>query len=128
MAADKKKIDKNRRLDGAHYEEVAARYYEELGYTTLERNWQAGHREIDLIVKNDTSLIFVEVKGGRPEYMGHPAYRIDERKRKLLTEAAEKYLAEHDTSGLDVLFDALIIVRTSAGEKIERYANAFDVT
>lgn len=128
MAADKKKIDKNRRLDGAHYEEVAARYYEELGYTTLERNWQAGHREIDLIVKNDTSLIFVEVKGGRLEYIGHPAYRIDERKRKLLTEAAEKYLSEHDTSGLDVLFDALIIVRTSAGEKIERYANAFDVT
>ena len=128
MVAENKNTGKNRRLDGAHYEEVAARYYEGLGYIMLESNWQAGHREIDLIVKNDTSLIFVEVKGGGDEYMGHPAFRIDERKRKLLIEAAEKYLAEHDTSGLDVLFDALVVVRTSAGEKIERYANAFDVT
>ncbi|MFQ5608177.1 MAG: YraN family protein [Candidatus Zixiibacteriota bacterium] len=126
MAKDEQKTGANRRKNGAHYETVALRYYEALGYEILERNWQAGHREIDLIIKNDTSLVFVEVKGGRVEFMGHPAYRIDERKKKLLTEAAEAYLAQRPDEGLDVFFDALVVVRSDAGEKIERYTNAFD--
>ena len=46
---------------------------------------------------------------------------------KFLIEAAEKYLSEHDTEGLDLSFEALVVVRTRAGEKIERYTNAFAV-
>jgi len=126
MNTDKNKSPKpNRRRDGYHYEDIAERYYKKLGYETLERNYQAGHREIDLIVRNATTLIFVEVKGGRSEFMGHPSYRVDERKRRFLIEAAQEYLGGHDVDGLDLSFDVLTVTRDSSGERIERYENAF---
>ncbi|MBN4056701.1 YraN family protein [bacterium AH-315-J21] len=125
----KKDVDKsigaNRRRDGYHYEEVAARYYQDLGYEIVARNYQAGHREIDLIVRNTEALIFVEVKGGGAEFMGHPSHRVDQRKQKLLIAAAQQYLAQNDVNGLDLCFDVLTVTRTRAGEQIERYANAF---
>ncbi|HSG99848.1 MAG TPA: YraN family protein, partial [candidate division Zixibacteria bacterium] len=105
-------------------EETAAKYYTELGYTIRERNWQAGHREIDLIVENDQRLIFVEVKGGRDDFMGHPAHRVDERKQRLLIEAAQAYLAAHDPGARDVQFDVLIVLRTENDTRIERLENA----
>ncbi len=120
-----KKLGANRRRDGYHYEEVAARYYRGLGYEIVARNYQAGHREIDLIVQDDKALIFVEVKGGRTEFMGHPSHRVDKRKQKLLIEAAQEYLAKHEVDGLDLCFDVLTVTRDQTGEKIERYANAF---
>jgi len=126
MNADKNKSSKpNRRRDGYHYEDIAERYYKKLGYEILERNYQAGHREIDLIVHNATTLIFVEVKGGRSEFMGHPSYRVDERKQRFLIEAAQEYLGGHDVDGLDLSFDVLTVTRDSSGERIERYENAF---
>jgi putative endonuclease len=121
--SDKKTLGANRRRDGYHYEEVAARYYQELGYEIVARNYQAGHREIDLIVRDARALIFVEVKGGRAEFMGHPSHRVDERKQKLLIEAAQEYLAKHEVDGLDLSFDVLTVTRNRAGEKIERYEN-----
>lgn len=114
----------NRRRDGYHYEETAARYYADLGYTIHERNWQAGHREIDLIVENDQRLIFVEVKGGRDNFMGHPAHRVDKRKQRLLIEAAQAYLVAHNPGSRDVQFDVLIVLRTESGARIERLENA----
>ncbi len=120
---DKKNLGANRRRDGYHYEEVAARYYQGLGYEIVARNYQAGHREIDLIVQNSEALIFVEVKGGRVEFMGHPSHRVDERKQKLLIKAAQEYLSKHDVDGLDLSFDVLTVTLDRAGEKIERYEN-----
>jgi len=126
MSSDKNKSSKpNRRRDGSRYEDIAERYYKSLGYETLERNYQAGHREIDLIVRNDTELIFVEVKGGGSAFMGHPSYRVDERKRRFLIEAAQEYLGGHDVDGLDLSFDVLTVTRDDSGEQIERYKNAF---
>lgn len=117
----------NRRQSGYHYEEVAARYYQSLGFEELERNWQASHKEIDLIVRNDSRLVFVEVKGGGVEFAGHPAYRVDERKRRMLLEAAECFLASHDPGNRDICFDVLVVLRTKSGEEIERFENAITV-
>ena len=114
----------NRRENGRRYEEVAAKYYQGLGFQELERNWQAGHREIDLIIQNDSRLVFVEVKGGGVEFAGNPVYRVDKRKRRLLQEAAECYLASHNPGERDMCFDVLVVLRTRAAEKIERFENA----
>ena len=103
------------------------RYYTDLGFEVLERNWQDSHREIDLIVRNDSYLIFVEVKGGSDGFMGHPAWRIDKRKQRRLLQAAQSYLQKHDPGARDVRFDALIVLRTDTGEKIELLENAITV-
>ncbi len=78
-------------------EDEAARYYEAEGYTVIGRNVHISHNEIDLIVQNETHIVFVEVKtrhsipGIRSRY-GRPADAVDRAKRARTVEAVEAYL------------------------------------
>lgn len=47
---------------GTAGENAALKYYEKNGFTLVERNFQTRYGEIDLIVKNERTLVFVEVK------------------------------------------------------------------
>lgn len=111
---------------GKHYEDMATLYYQELGYDVLERNWRAKRFEIDLIIENQTEIIFVEVKGGKPDYMGHPVHRVDKKKQERLLQAAETYLSIKPCGRKDVRFDVLTVSDTSSGQEIERFENAFE--
>ena len=117
---------------GARFESIAAKYYENLGYKILARNWRSGRLEIDLVISRGTRVRFVEVKGGKTDLMGHPAYRVDSRKREKLIRAAQAFLQtrneESADSQWDYAFEALIIMRTITGIVIERFEDAFGVT
>lgn len=81
-------------------EESAALYLESRGYRILGRNVYIGHREIDLIAENDTSLVFAEVKmrhayPDAPDCYGTPADRVDSRKQQNLIAAADAYLQSY---------------------------------
>ena len=41
---------------GRMFEKLAAKYLVENGFEILESNWQAGHKEIDIIVQKDGFL------------------------------------------------------------------------
>ena len=77
--------------------------YADMGFTVEARNLHMSHNEIDLILKNDTHLVFVEVKtrhavpGIRSRY-GRPADAVNKAKRTRTVEAAQAYLREHPTS------------------------------
>ncbi|MCK4657443.1 MAG: YraN family protein, partial [candidate division Zixibacteria bacterium] len=53
-------------------EKLAAGYLESQGFDILERNFRVGHKEIDIIAKDDKTVVFVEVKGVRQLGFGHP--------------------------------------------------------
>ena len=76
-------------------EDRAARYFEQLGFTVLARNWRSRAGEIDLIVADATSVVVVEVKTRRDEGFGHPFEAIDARKRVRLWRLAVAWAAEH---------------------------------
>lgn len=83
-------------------EDAVVRRYAELGFTVEARNLHVSHNEIDLVLKNDTHLIFVEVKtrhavpGVRSRF-GRPADAVNKAKRTRTVEAAKTYLREHPT-------------------------------
>ena len=83
-------------------EDDVVRRYAELGFTVEARNLHVSHNEIDLVLKNDTHLIFVEVKtrhavpGVRSRF-GRPADAVNKAKRTRTVEAAKTYLREHPT-------------------------------
>ena len=106
---------------GRQYEQYAAEFYENHGFQILERNYRAGSREIDLIVRRENLIVFVEVKASRTKRFGHPAEWVDSRKRTHLIAAARQYRSTHDTSGCDLRFD---LVAFSEGN-LEHYPNAF---
>lgn len=81
-------------------EESAALYLEKNGYTILARNLHIGHLEIDIIAKNDTHLVFAEVKtrraypGVATKY-GRPADAVNSKKQTHLMNAVRQYLYAH---------------------------------
>lgn len=114
---------KKRRLKiGRSFEKQAALFFEHNGYTILQRNWQAGHKEIDIIVRKDDLIVFVEVKSAASGKFGHPVERIDRRKVANLTAAARRYISENNIEGCDLRFDVV----TFLDGKLEYFPNAFE--
>jgi putative endonuclease len=76
-------------------EDRAARYFSDLGYTILARNWRCRAGEIDLVVADARTVVVVEVKTRRGVDFGHPFEAIDARKRARLWRLAAAWAAEH---------------------------------
>lgn len=99
MTPDKKP---DRQLIGRMGEDAAISKYAEMGYTLVARNLHMSHNELDLVLRNETSLVFVEVKarhavlGVRNGY-GRPAAAVNKAKRARTVEAAKAYLRAHPT-------------------------------
>ena len=62
---------------GLGYEKAAEKLFSAQGFEIIERNWRAGHKEIDLIVRKNNLIVFVEVKSSRSEKYGHPIYLLE---------------------------------------------------
>jgi len=107
---------------GRRYERLAADFYRSKGFEVLQQNYRDGSREIDLIVRMGDLVVFVEVKAARSGSFGHPAERIDQRKIRHLTRAAQRYVENEGVSGCDLRFD---LVAFSDG-RLEHYPNAFE--
>jgi uncharacterized protein (TIGR00252 family) len=79
--------------------------------------------EIDLVMRDGATLVFVEVRYRRSDRFGAPAETVDRRKQQRLTAAANHYLQAHPTV-LPCRFD---VVAVSGGDRIEWIKNAFAV-
>ncbi len=106
---------------GIRGEEIAADYLRKQKYQILHRNLKLSHLEIDLVCRHGDCLVFVEVKYSRTDRFGHPATWINDRKKERLKRAAQLYIEEHGSGGLDIRFDAVTIHK----DRIEHYQNAF---
>lgn len=107
---------------GRSFEELAAEFFTSKGFDILERNWQAGHKEIDLIIRRDNLIVFVEVKSSSTDKFGHPAERVDKRKITNLTKAAHQYVTEKKIDDCDLRFDVV----TFFDGQLEHFPNAFE--
>jgi putative endonuclease len=106
---------------GRGFEMRAGEYFTERQFTILDRNWQAGHKEIDLVVRKDDLVVFVEVKSASGRKFGHPIERVDQRKVRLLTSAAREYLQTHNLDKCDFRFDVVTFLEGV----IEHFPGAF---
>jgi len=97
------------RLSGAGGEHVAETYLAERGAQVLERNYKAAGGEIDLIVRMDGRIVFVEVKARSSERYGMPGGAITPGKIQRVRRAATVYLKEHGGLQQAVRFDAVLV-------------------
>ena len=110
---------------GKEGELIAINYLKEKGYTILEKNWRWQKAEVDIIAKQDQTLVFVEVKARETDYFGNPADAVNSKKEQLLKDAAEAYLEQ---TGLEneVRFDIVSIVQAKGKKpRIEHIIEAF---
>lgn len=80
---------------GDHFEGVAARYLTSRGVTIVERNVYNRGGEIDLIGRDQNTLVFFEVRYRGAGSLTDPASSITYPKQKRLLKAAAFYLHRH---------------------------------
>ncbi len=107
---------------------MAADLLQQAGMSILERNWRAGHKEIDLIAEDGDVVVFVEVKTRRRRSFGGPLAAISRRKRRRLTIAAELFLARKRWSNRPCRFDVVAVVVANGEVDVEHVRGAFDAT
>lgn len=124
----------SQRLGRMGEEAVMVRYIR-AGFTLIGRNVRQYPNEIDLILSNDTHLVFVEVKcrhavpGVRSRY-GRPADAVNQTKRAHVIEAAKAYLRAHPTTlqpRIDVaeVYVSRRVDGTEEVTKVHIFPNAF---
>ena len=110
---------------GALGEQIAVDYLIERGYQIIERNWSNGHKEIDIVAKDDDTIVIVEVKTRRSTYLVEPETAVDVFKQRNLIWAANSFVNRFQYDN-DVRFDIISIVIDRNNEKrIEHIEDAF---
>lgn len=77
---------------GEKAERLAERHLRGKGLRFCARNYRSPFGEIDLIMRDGTTLVFIEVRQRSNPYFGSGADSIDHRKRLRLQRTAEHYL------------------------------------
>ena len=112
----------NKRKIGKDYEDMAASFLESRGYEILERNFTARRGEIDLIARDGSDLVFIEVKYRSDDRMGDPIEAVDEKKQRHLRITASYYLLKKSLpEDTPCRFDVVGIM----GRNIRLVRNAF---
>jgi putative endonuclease len=78
---------------GAQAEAAAARYLQQRGLQLLTRNYRSRFGEIDLILQDRETLVFVEVRMRSGNAFGGAAASVDAHKQSKLVRTAQHYLA-----------------------------------
>ena len=114
----------NKKDFGNKGEESAASFLCGKGFTIIGRNVHVGHYEFDIIAKNDTHIVFAEVKTRHtypdiPHKFGRPASAVNYDKKHKLIEGAKKYLKKHktDVEGLMCRIDIIEVYVSPDSEK-----------
>lgn len=105
-------------------EERAAEYLQSIGYELLETNYRFKRNEIDIIVKRENILVFVEVKSKGSISYGFPEESVDSKKAARIIEAAEHYVFEENWNGL-IRFDIVAIINKKDATEIKHFEDAF---
>ena len=107
---------------GALAEEAAAEFLKGRGLRLLERNYSCRFGEIDLIMRDGHTLVFVEVRYRRNRSFGGAIESITVAKREKLLRTARHYMAA--TRGFPACrFDAVLL--NGDTQEIEWIENAF---
>ncbi len=103
-------------------ERHAERLLAAAGLTTLARNYRCRHGEIDLIMRDGTALVFVEVRARGNSAYATGSESVDRAKRRRLRATAAHYLGRLPGRTPDCRFD---IVSFNGESKPEWIRNAF---
>ena len=83
------------REQGQYTENLACEFLQQYGLKLIERNYHCRMGEIDLIMRDDSHLVFIEVRYRRANNFGSAAESITQNKQAKLIKTASAYLQQH---------------------------------
>lgn len=109
---------------GLAAEQLAATFLMQHGLKLVSRNYHCAYGEIDLIMQEGHTLVFVEVRLRSNAKFGSAAASITPQKQQKLIRTAQYYLQQHSSSQA-CRFDA-ILLNGHNSDQPEWLRNAFE--
>jgi putative endonuclease len=115
---------------GVHGEKLACRFLRRNGYKILYRNFKGrSGGEIDIVCRDNDTLVFVEVKTRTREDFGRPITAIDREKQKRISRGGLAWLRMLDNPDILFRFDVVeVIITDDAKPCVELIRNAFPLS
>jgi putative endonuclease len=109
---------------------LACRYLKRNGYKILFRNFRGRTGgEIDVVCRDNDTLVFVEVKTRGSADFGRPFEAVDREKRKRISRGALAWLRMLDNPEILFRFDVVeIMITDEVTPEIELIKNAFPLS
>jgi len=111
-------------------EKLACRYLKRNGYKILFRNFRGrSGGEIDVVCRDNDTLVFIEVKTRGREDFGRPVAAVDREKRKRISRGALAWLRMMDNPDILFRFDVVeVVMVANAKPRVELIRNAFPLS
>ncbi len=113
-----------RQLIASWSEDLAATYLQDQGLTILERNVRYKVGELDIVAKDNATLVFVEVRARTDPNQVHPAATVTKAKQRRVIKAAMAYCQDHQITDTVIRFDVVAVLGPDG--QLEHYPNAFE--
>ena len=115
-------MEQNKRMIGADMETRAVEYLVSQGVEVLERNFRCRQGEIDIVCRDGSYLVFVEVKFRASLKKGAPEEAVGVAKQKVICRVADYYRCTHGIGqSVAVRYDVIAVLN----DQIRWYRNAF---
>lgn len=114
------------RAQGQVVEAAACRYLQQQGLVLLTQNFNARGGELDLVMRECDTLVFVEVRFRKNDLFGSPVESVTFSKQKKLLRTAQLYLlAQREWQNKPCRFDIVAARPGESGLQFEWIKNAF---
>lgn len=110
---------------GALGEKLACQYLQKQGLILLEKNFRLRFAEIDLIMRDQEILVFIEVKYRSSDYYGSTVEQVTPGKQRKIKLAASAYL-QHLRPVPCVRFDVVGVCPSKPGYRFNWVKGAFE--
>ena len=107
-------------------EALACAELQRRGYAILERRYRTRAGEIDIIARDGSTVVFVEVKTRMGSACGGAAEAVTTWKQRRVAHMALDYLSRHGLHDYPCRFDVVAIDVEDGQPRIAVYPNAFD--
>ncbi len=97
----------DRQLTGMWGEAQAEAYLQQRGFALLHRRYRKRGGEIDLVMQDGDTIVFVEVKTRRGTGYGTAAEAVTTQKQQAIRHAAQLYLQQFYQQDFPVRFDVV---------------------
>lgn len=112
---------------GKQAEQRALRFLSGYGLKFLGKNFRAGRGEVDLILQDGKTIVFVEVRSRSSNDYMDAVESIDRRKVESIIHASRHYLQKHGISDSAFCrFDVVTLTGAGRSPKIEWIKGAFE--
>ncbi|MCZ2399111.1 MAG: YraN family protein [Phycisphaerae bacterium] len=111
---------------GLQGEQLAERFLRSRGCRVIARRFRTAAGELDLVVREGATLVFVEVKTQSDRTLLDPCERVTRGKQRRLGRAARSFVARHRCENLPCRFDVVsVVIDDSGATSIEHHPDAF---